>query len=220
MAASNAEQLIADIKPLLYALSQLPDVHEKNAAACDRTFAEILKQNPRLANIGVASVPDGDLFCSGLPFERPLGALDRSWYQKSLEAKDFAAGNYQIGRITKKATINFGYPVLDSSGQIHAIVFAAFDLRWLEHFAASADLPDGSVITVVDREGTILSRYPDEGGFEGQVAPEAPLIRGVLAKREGAMYVEGLDNIERYYGFTSLPSTSDDGVYVIIGIPK
>ena len=219
LAANNAEQLISGIKPLLYALSQLPDVREKNVAACDKVFADFFEKNPQLTNLAVADV-SGDIYCSALPRTEIVSVADRDYFQRALRTKDFAVSEYLIGRISKKATIVFAYPFLDASGNVLGVVVTGLDLKWLEHFAASADLPDGSVITVVDRNGIILARYPDDGGFEGQSAPEAPLIQGVLAKREGAMYVEGLDNIERYYGFTVLPSTPDDGAYVIIGIPK
>ena len=36
-----------------------------------------------------------------------------------------------MGRITGKATVNFGYPVLDDADHLRAVVFAALDLAWL-----------------------------------------------------------------------------------------
>ena len=38
---------------------------------------------------------------------------DRVYFRRALETRDFAIGEYQIGRITGKATLNFGYPVLE-----------------------------------------------------------------------------------------------------------
>ena len=43
---------------------------------------------------------------------------DRVYFRRALETRDFAIGEYQIGRITGKATLNFGYPVLDDAGHV------------------------------------------------------------------------------------------------------
>jgi hypothetical protein len=38
---------------------------------------------------------------------------DRVYVREALARRTFAMGEYQIGRITGKASINVGYPVLD-----------------------------------------------------------------------------------------------------------
>ena len=57
---------------------------------------------------------------------------DRVYFRRALETREFAIGEYQVGRLTEKASVNFGYPVLDDAGDVHAVVFAALDLAWLE----------------------------------------------------------------------------------------
>ena len=105
----------------------------------------------------------------------PVYVGDRIYFRRALETRDFAIGEYQVGRITGKASVNFGYPVLDDAGHVRAVVVAALDLAWLSELANQAGLPTGSMLTVIDRNGTILSRYPDEGKWVGKLMPE-PLV--------------------------------------------
>jgi hypothetical protein len=51
-------------------------------------------------------------------------------------------GDYQSDPISGKATLGVGHPVLDETGQVQAVVFAALDLTWLNRLAAEA--PSGS----------------------------------------------------------------------------
>ncbi len=55
---------------------------------------------------------DGIVFCSGLPMTGQVYVGDRAYFRRARETRDFAIGDYQIGRITGKATLNFGHPVL------------------------------------------------------------------------------------------------------------
>ena len=53
------------------------------------------------------------------------------------------------------------------------VVFADLDLGWLNSLAADANLPKDSAVTVIDREGKILMRYPEP---EKYVALPVPVL--------------------------------------------
>lgn len=76
-------------------------------------------------------------------------------YRASDEARDFAIGEYQIGRLTGKATINFGAPITGPAGEVHAVVFAALDLGWLAQRVGEQQIVPGSRVTVFDKKGTV-----------------------------------------------------------------
>src|SRR5206468_11473856 len=76
------------------------------------------------------------------------------------ETQKFSIGEYQVGRITGKSTVNVAHPIKDrDTGEFFGVVFLALDLNWLNQLAARAELPDGSTLTVIDRKGTLLVRY-------------------------------------------------------------
>lgn len=217
--AANQDQLIVEAHQLLATLARDPRLEPPDATSCNRYLSEIVQRWPRYANVGVIS-PDGRLRCSALPGPPRLDLSDRVYFQQALATRAFAVGDYQIGRITGKATLNFGYPLLDSRGRVSAIAFAALDLGWLNALATDANLNAGTAITVVDRNGTIFARYPDSDLWIGRSARKEPAVDAVLQGEEGTAEADGLDGIERFYGFTPLPrSTQTRPVYVTAGVP-
>ena len=143
------------------------------------------------------------------------------YFRRAIETRDFAIGEYQIGRITDKATVNFGYPVLDDAGHVRAVVFAALDLAWLNELARQAGLPPGTMLTVIDRNGTILSRYPDDGKWIGQLMPEPLVLNAILTQQgNGTTDAPGTDGIPRLFSFAPFGGAAQSAdAYVSVGIP-
>ena len=211
--------LIAGARQLLVTLAHLPQVRKRDSGGCSAIVAELLKEHPYYANLG-AIAPNGDIFCSALPFSGPVNAAERAYFRRAVETRGFAIGEYQIGRITKKRTINFGYPVLDEESRVHAVVFAALDLAWLNKLAAEAQLPQGSTFTVIDSNGTILARYPEPEKWVGQSIPEAPIFTAMRAQQwKGTAEAPGLDGIPRLYVFTPTHGLGGSGIAYAVGIP-
>jgi PAS domain S-box-containing protein len=224
LASASQERLTEGARQLLLALSRLPEVRRADTEACNKLFAELLRQFASYANIGGIRL-NGDVFASGLPLSGAVNLADRAYFQRAIATKSFAVGDFQIGRITKKPSINFGYPIFDESGQINGVVFVALDLDWLNQFAAQAQLPSGSVLTVFDRAGIVLARYPDPQQWVGKPLTEEPLVRQIRAlltiQPEGATESVGADNVQRLIAFTRLAgSPRGQEVYVCIGVPS
>src|SRR5262245_58489656 len=218
--SADHERLIEDARRLLLNLARLPAVRDRNRASCNALFADLLTRHSSYANLGVATA-DGNTFCSALPMTGPVYAGDRAFFQRALETRDFAIGEYQVGRITRKASVNFGYPVLDEAGHVRAVVVAALDLAWLNELASQAALPTGSMLTVIDRNGTILSRYPDDGKWIGKLMPERLVLKAILAKQgNGTTEAPGTDGIPRLFSFAPFGGAAQSGsAYVSVGIP-
>jgi len=219
LASSKQEELIEDARHLLIALAQISAVRGRDPVTCSALLANLLKGYTRYANLGAADSA-GDIFCSAVPLTAPVNAADRAWFQRAVQTRDFAVGEYQIGRITGRAVLVFGYPVLDEAGTVQAVVFAPLDLVWLNQLGAEAQLPEGSALTVIDRNGTILARYPDPEKWIGQSMPEASIVEVALTHPgEGTAEAAGVDGVPRLYAFTSLRGAPIDSLHVSVGIP-
>jgi putative nucleotidyltransferase with HDIG domain len=219
LASVSQEQLIESTRRLLITLAHLPQVRSGDPAGCSVLFADLLKHYPGYTTFAAAE-PDGNVFCSAVPLSGPVNFADRAWFQNVVQTREFAASDYVIGRISGKAILVFGYPVLDAAGQVQAVVCAGLDLGWLNQLAAEAQLPSGSTLTVVDRNGTILIRYPNPEQWVGQSVPEASLVQSILAQGEGTVEVPGVDGVPRLYAFTSLRGVLEGSAYVSVGIPS
>ncbi len=217
-AASVHEAQVEGARQLLTALAQMPIVRSGERSACSVLLAKLLRQYPQYALLGAAD-SSGNIFCSGLPFSGSVNVSDRLYFRRATETRDFAIGEYQVGRITRKATVNFGYPLIDARGVVRGAVFAALDLSWLNQLAAEAQFPRGSSLVLVDANGTILARHPDPEQWIGKHARDEPIVQAMLTQGEGVSEGRGVDGTRRLYAITALKGAPGVKVYLTVGVP-
>ncbi|MBI3779366.1 MAG: EAL domain-containing protein [Gammaproteobacteria bacterium] len=215
------DRVVGRTRDLLRVLAQLSQDQRRNPAACSRLFAQLLTAYPHYANLG-AIRPDGMVFCSATPAPGAVNTSDRAYFQKAVASRDFSFGDYQIGRITGKPVLVSAYPSYDSAGKLQSVVFASLDLNRINQIAASAALPPGSTLNILDSRGTILNRHPEPEKWIGKSRTDTSLARMILAKPEGGTTEDiGLDGVQRLYTYAPLFESSQGGrIYVVVGIPR
>lgn len=221
LVALEQKNLIEFGRQQLLNLVQLPVVrHADWVPLCNRTFADMLRNNALFANLGVIA-PDGTIRCSAVPFSGHIDLSDRDYFREAMRTHTFALGSYQIGRVTGKTSANLAYPLLDAAGKPQAVVFIALDLGMLANrLVETIDLPSGATLAIVNNHGTILARQPDPEKWVGKSLPDAPLTDAVFArKQEATLQVTGVDGVERLYVFKPFYSTATEQIYVRAGIP-
>lgn len=191
---------------------------------CDFDILPLVKGSSRYLNYGVLDL-DGDLVCSGEPFTGPINAADRLYFQKVLETKEFSVGEYQIGRVTGRPSVNFGYPVLDMEGNVIQVLYIAFDLEWLGAWVNALDLPSDTELLITDYKGAILVRHPDndDNNEDYRARADFPMhFSIILSQREGAIVLKGDDGIERVYAYAplNLRHNGDPASFVLVGISE
>ena len=212
-------ELIHSTRQLLMVLAQLPVVRERDARACHALFSRLLTQDSRFANLRV-STPDGDVFCSALPMAEPVNVADARYFQSVLKTRDFAIGNFEVGPISQKPMVGFGYPVLDETGQVQAVVVATQDLAWLNLMIAEFDLPPHSTLTVLDRQGIVLARYPDFERAVGQSLAELPIVKTILSQQDGTAQGRAPDGTPHLYFFRPLQDNPEATVYLNLDVSE
>ena len=179
-AVSEQAALMESARQLLSVVSRLPEVRA-TGRSCRKTLANLLQLYARYTNLGAIAL-DGSVLCSALPFDASVNLGDRTYFRRAVATRAFAVGDYQVGRITGKPSVNFGHPVVDEHGDVKAVVFGALDLTWLGDLLADQQLPTGSVITLFDSHDTVLAKYPPEGpvsaSIDGELAYSEPLDVG------------------------------------------
>jgi signal transduction histidine kinase len=217
MAASNQARMIEGTRQLLMATTQIRPVRFPTPGTCSQAMAALLTLNPLYSNLA-ALTPDGEVFCSALPLTENVNYSDLPFFQEVLRVKDFVFASYITPRIAGKPGIAVLYPALDAEGQVQTVVFAGIDLDWLDGFVATAQLPEGSTLTLVDASGTIVTRYPDPERWRGQNLPTS-LLEPLLEQGEGLTEQVGLDGVRRLYAFTSFCCAGSGDLILRIGIP-
>ena len=149
-----------------------------------------------------------------------MNISDRPYFRGAVETRDFAIGRAHMGRVSGRATLAFGYPVLDESGRLNAVLVTGLDLHWLGEFLKRMDLPPHSSLIFADRGGGILYGYPDPEKYIGQSMAEAPVVKAMMATGEGVVEAPGLGGgVLRLYGFASVDFRSQ-GLVLALGIPR
>jgi PAS domain S-box-containing protein/putative nucleotidyltransferase with HDIG domain len=219
--SDEEKHIFDDERTLLISLSCMPEIRFGNASACDQRLSSFLTANPDNLNLGVID-KNGLIFCSALPIDGPIDVSDRSYYQHALEFRDFSIGDYQIGRITRKPSVNFGLPVLDESGEVNRVVFGALDLGYLDRLLQEATLPEGATVTLLDRNGIILARFPEANGLVGERMDAQPVFSAILQQGGyGSLESYGLNGVLRLFAFNRLRlSQQTTDTFLLVGVPE
>jgi signal transduction histidine kinase len=216
LAAANEAQSIEGARQMLRDLASIPDLMG-DQAHCSRLLANIRRQNPDYANLGLIQL-GGDVTCSAIPSKTPVNLADRPHFRRAVHLRRFVAGGYVFGRVIQKHTVNLTYPLLDEGQQVQAVVFAALDLTKLDRFVADIKLPPGSLLLTADSEGRIIARKPNPEQWYGKLV--WPEMRAAMAGEPGKpVLLTGPDGVERLHRFARVGNNGLSDYTVTIGMP-
>jgi serine phosphatase RsbU (regulator of sigma subunit) len=215
---TNQATQVEGARQLMMAFARLPQLHTHDTAACNAFLAETLAAYPSYINFAVAD-PNGNLYCSALPFRGVINVADRVYFKMAIQTRDFAIGDYQIGRITQRPAISYGYPLLDSSGELSGVVVLTQNLNWLTSALANVTFPPGAVLMVTDRNGTVLARLPDAGDWIGKVMPDPRILEAISDQRDGGVFeADDAQGVARLWAHAPLIAGHD--LHATMGTPK
>lgn len=203
LVAEEYELVLRSSRHLLSALSIVPEIQADETEQCSSIMSAILEDNPQYGNLAVLNL-DGDIICSGTPLAEPVSLADRPWFQEVLQSRKFTIGEYQISRVTKDPVIVLSMPVMDENENFVKVVYLTIDLSWLGSVVPRIDLPPDSSVMVIDRNGMVLSRYPEPEKWVGKLLPEEPVVQTMIEQRSGWVETTGIDGIERLYTYKPL----------------
>ncbi|UVW27384.1 ATP-binding protein [Massilia sp. H6] len=216
LAAANEAQSIERARQILVDLVSVRDLMG-DPGRCNALLADVLDRNEGYVNFGLIQL-NGDVTCSAVPMMHPVNLGDRRHFKRAVAERRFVAGDYVFGRVIRKHTINLTYPVIDRSGKVAAVVFAAMDLAGLDTFVSDINLPAGSILETADSVGAIISRRPDPERWFGQKISPA-LLAAMRAPEHRALVLRGEDGIERLHAFARVGGPALSEYTVTIGVP-
>jgi PAS domain S-box-containing protein len=214
-AAQQHERVVEGVRALLTVLAELPAVQRHETDQCSALLADTVKRFPQLINVGAVDLK-GNIFCNSRPLAAPLSIAEEAHFQGAIATRAFAVGPHRIGPLAERRVVVFGYPAIDARGAVRAVVTADLDLDWLGQVGAAMKLPEGSVLTVFDDKGIILTRSSEPERWVGKPLPGA-LING--GPRERVADSIGADGVRRLLGTVRLQSTASGSLWVSVGIP-
>ncbi|MGD8379817.1 MAG: EAL domain-containing protein [Gammaproteobacteria bacterium] len=209
---------ITESRDLLEVLAQsLP----ADMTDCDAFMRDVLARHHRYVNLGMFA-PDGRVVCSALPVDKSASASDRDYFRQAVRTGRLSLGDFEVGRISHQPVMVLALSLRNRSTRNAGVLFAALNLRWLQHLGPSLSLPKGTSVTILDDDGRVLSRNLDSGRWLGKSVGGQPLADHIMhIDDEGVSELRGLDGRRRLFGFAVIRNNGDanDG-YLAIGIPS
>jgi HAMP domain-containing protein len=219
-AAAVIGETVDQVRVTLSLLARDDALRRLDAERCRALFRSWCEQNPHVLNLGIVS-PAGEFLASALDVPAEAGdARARPWLQRALASGEFAVGDYQVGSITGRASVNFALPLRDPAGAVAAVLFAAIEPGWLLHGRRRGTLPESAVWMVVDARGTVLVREPDGERWTGTSVAGSPNVAAMLGGERGVRELAGVDGVLRLYSMAPVVELGDGGLYLTIGVER
>ena len=216
--ANDQDRVIEGTRQILSDLANVPEVRAGDPARARTYFALLMKLYPGYSSFLVID-PAGMVLASLPPVEGPTNFSDRVWFARAVSTRQFALGDYQVGHLTGKRVVVAAWPVVGDNGQVVAVLAAGLDVTWLNQIAATAQLPPGAVLTLVDRRGVVVAHYPAAVGILGRGFPDSELIASMRQQAEGTVELTGEDGIKRVYAFVPVGGRAETGLRIAVGVP-
>jgi signal transduction histidine kinase/DNA-binding response OmpR family regulator/HPt (histidine-containing phosphotransfer) domain-containing protein len=213
------ETLVGETRTRFQLLAEVPEIRAMGTEA-NRVLAELLKRDPKYTNLGIAD-RNGRVVASAVPVMGEVRVDQRPFFQSAVASREFSVGNYQTNPISGEPGLNLGYPIYGEDGALRGVLFASLGLAWASEFLHRANLPEGTTLLVVDREGTIVSRSVDPQKWVGKNLAQVEVIRNMLrSDGEGISASAGVDGVERLNVYAPIRAGGvRTNAYAAVGIP-
>jgi signal transduction histidine kinase len=219
--AEEQNRIVHKARDLLLALSNAPFLRDPALLPrCSGTLAKIRQQNPTYQNLGVADAA-GTVLCSVLPFQPGEDGVDRLGFQKTVNNRQ-PVGGYFVSRRSGLPTFTLSLPIPSQDGRSRRVLFASVSMPSLENLADELVLPPGTVVFLVDADGTVLSRHPDpQHEWMGKPVPGSGFMQSIVAKGcSGYAELPDRDGVMRLNAAEPLQRMEDKCAYVRVGVPR
>jgi signal transduction histidine kinase/CheY-like chemotaxis protein len=217
LVALEQARVIEGARQLLTALGKMPAVLGGDATACSALLGDLsgaYKQYVSLISIDLT----GHSVCVGGEGTPGTFLGDRPYFKLAVASRDFALGEYTMNPTSGRRVIYLAQPYDGPDGKVAGVAAAGLSLDWLNGEIARNPLPSKASVSAVDRQGTIIARYPGKERFVGTKIP-GQSHSYMLAGGEGVHEALGFDGIPRIYSYASLPD-GPPGLTLSVGLDK
>ncbi|WP_431855263.1 PAS domain S-box protein [Azospirillum sp.] len=214
----EAEQgrIAEGVRQVLLTLGRTAAVRGGDDERCQDLLDRLGADYPAHMAVHIAG-PTGVIRCATDAAAVGFSIADRPHFRMALEHNGFVVGEHLRQRTTGLPALPFALPFRDAKGQ-DGVATALLDLGWLKSYVAGKPLPDGALLLVADRNGSLLARVPEIGGAVGSPLPE-PFRDLLRAGAPGTVELTGSDGVTRVVAFRPA-AAGIDGLFIAVGIDK
>ena len=222
--ASEQRILASSVRQLVVSLPQIPGVVENDAAGTNLFLKELLKLHPYFSNFFIAD-SSGAIWASAVPAIKSVRVDDRRFFKNALASGRLSSGEFQIGRVIRKPTLNLGYPYKNKQGKIIGVICAGIALEEYGLLLKRTQLPERAELVLLDHNGIVLFSSNEPHKNIGKMF-DTSLFRKMANGADSATSTEfGADGSPhpqyRYVSYEKLRLEGEQTpyMYIRVGIP-
>lgn len=228
LTAKRPEQVIQNARQLLFTMGANIDNLLRDRRSCQAYFSKLSTEIGDLFRSTGVILPDGTLHCNSAiaDYSVKVNVGDRPYFRLAMDSGQFTVGEYQVGRTTGQSGINFAYPALDDAGRVRAVVFAGLNLStFIEQGESRREdvqsQATGRVVTIYDRNGVVLARYPGSGARIGEKGANPRVLELMPLARQGTFVTTDVNGVPRLYAMERVGMNPDGEAQlrVVVSIP-
>ena len=197
LVAQEQSKAVQGTRQLLTALGKTPVVRDQSTGPCSAFLTDLSGSYPQYSTILSIDLA-GNVVCTTGHYAHGMFLGDRSYFKSAIEKRGFVLGEYDADDQTRQKSIYLAQPYYNAAGELAGVIAAGISLDWLNNELARSPLPPKATVSVIDRQGTILARYPASDRFVGTSIPgqgHSYLLTG----QEGVQEAPGFDGISRIF---------------------
>jgi PAS domain-containing protein len=217
--ASNLERDLSEGESYLKAVAEVLRIKGVQDGVCSETLHGIAGDSSTYLNVGLADRA-GHVVCSADHDERFSGLWTLDWFRELDTANGFTVGFDFNSSSGSGSSIVLVLPVSVGGHYIPAgrhYLFASMDLEWLNRLAEGSHLPPGSAISITNRKGDAVARYPEPEKWVGKSRQAESNMNNQTAT-EGVLVAGGIDRVKRLYAYTKVPGKGE--LVVNVGVSR
>ncbi len=211
--ANSLDQAMRDNFYYAQGLAKRPELKKPGTAECNELFADFTEQHTGFVSASYTTAK-GNIGCTAIAGNRVSASfIDIEWFMRvRLEKKPVVSEPY-FGKLIKQWLVVIAAPVLDEHGNFNGSANLVLDLGKLQP-VREKKLPQETFITVVDKNGIVVTSSADLSRWAGKNLKGTNLVDIALSKRNGSTRTTGASGLDTIAGFAEVPNI---GWRVVVG---
>ena len=198
--AAQVDDHIGNLENLMTGLARAVSTDPADRAANDRLLRGVKAELPVfVSNVLLYALDGSCIGTSSEEVERPY-AGDRSYFAQTLAGQRLGIGDVVRARPTGQWVIAVSRPVTDKTGKLQAVLAVGTLLEHFQDALRVKDLPDGSVVSIVDQNGFVIARSVDGANWIGRDLSQLDIVMRHLAAKEISEVAVWPDGVKRITG--------------------
>ncbi|WP_312858746.1 sensor histidine kinase [Rhizobium sp. G21] len=212
--ALEIARVVSGMESVLLTVASAPAVKDFEIDRCNAFLSQTADRLAGVAAIGLLD-KSGTVRCRNAAAGLGISLADRPYFREAMKTGQLVVGDYTKSRIDGKTVLPMAIPLIDAQGLASGVLALSVDLDWLQGLLTQRQFEAGSAITIADRHGVILARYPDPRRFVGTTIPDQYQYL-VNAAAAGTIELTSQDGTRRVLAYFPVDSIAK-GLYVSSG---